>query len=180
MRPVLWGLILGVLLVSALVAINRHDPDPTEPITVVHVIDPRGDIEWSPPPTTTTTTTSTTSTTAPPPTTPRARTAPRPVGEIADIIRRGFARFGPAVAEEAVRVAGCESTGDPSGQRLDEHAVNGQHLGVLQLSRKYHEARARRLGFRWEQMAEAGPNVAVAADLYSESKWSPWTCRWAA
>lgn len=123
----------------------------------------------------------------------RARTAPtvrtqsvgaaarvHPVGELQDMIRAGFARFGPDVAEQAIRVAGCESTGDETGQRLNPQAVNGPHAGLFQLSRTYHEARATRLGFTWAQMFEPGPNIAVAADIFGESRWGPWTCRWAA
>lgn len=129
-------------------------------------------------------TTTSTTTVAPVATTqPVARTAPnvraasvsRPVavGEVADIIRAGFARFGPAVAEEAVRVAQCESN-------LDPRATNGQHASLFQISRTYHEARARRLGFTWEQMWDPTVNTTVAADIYGEQKWQPWTCRWAA
>lgn len=130
-------------------------------------------------------------TTVPPTTTAVARSAPTthaaalraaPVGELQDLIRTGFARFGAAVAEEAVRVAGCESTGDETGQHLDPAAVNGQHAGLFQLSRTYHEDRAIRLGFTWDQMFEAQPNITVAADLFAEKgRWSPtWTCSWAA
>lgn len=139
----------------------------------------------------TTTTAPTTTTTRA--TTSRARSAPtvrtasatppavvRPSGVLQDLIRQGFARFGAEVAEQAVRVAGCESTGDETGNRLDERATNGQHAGLFQISRTYHEDRARRLGFTWDQMWTAEPNIAVAADLFSESGWGPWTCRWAA
>lgn len=112
----------------------------------------------------------------------RVVTASRPSSELADMIRAGFARFGPAVAEEAVRVAGCESTGDETGNNLNEAAKNGPHAGLFQLSRIYHEERARRLGFTWDQMFQAGPNIAVAVDLFAEQgSWSPtWTCAWAA
>jgi hypothetical protein len=125
-------------------------------------------------------------------TTARARSAPSkqrttmraasaaPVGVLQDKIRAGFARFGPHVAEQAIRVAGCESTGDETGQHLDERAVNGQHAGLFQLSRTYHEERARRLGFDWPRMFEAEPNITVAVDLFAEQQWRPWTCRWAA
>lgn len=110
----------------------------------------------------------------------RARTGPivrtasvRPTGEIADIIRSAFARFGPDVAEQAVRVAQCES-------HLDPRATNGQHASLFQISRTYHEARARRLGFDWSRMWEPAVNAAVAADIYASSGWTPWTCRRAA
>jgi hypothetical protein len=99
---------------------------------------------------------------------------PTPIaGEVADIIRAGFARFGPAVAEQAVRVARCESTLNPT-------ATNGHHAGLFQVAEPYHRARIARLGFTWAQMLEPAPNTAVAADLYAESGWQPWSCRWAA
>lgn len=112
----------------------------------------------------------------------RARTAPIAVGALQDMIRAGFARFGPAVAEQAVHVAGCESTGDPTGAHLDPEATNGAHAGLFQLSKTYHEERARRLGFTWQQMWDAWANITVAADLFAEKmRWAPtWSCAWAA
>lgn len=128
--------------------------------------------------TSTTTAPPTTSTTAPPKVSHPARTiraASVEPGPIPDMIRAGFARFGSAVAEQAVRVSGCET-----GHTYDPHATNGAHAGLFQLSRTYHEERARKLGYSWDRMFEAGPNIAVAADLYAESGWGPWTCRYAA
>lgn len=122
------------------------------------------------PPTTTTSTTSRTFVSHPRRTIPAAPSSP-----VVDMIRAGFARFGPDVAEQAVHVAGCET-----GHTYDPHATNGAHAGLFQLSRTYHEERARRLGYTWSQMFEPGPNIAVAADLYAESGWGPWTCRYAA
>lgn len=106
-----------------------------------------------------------------------ARSAPtRPTGEIVDIIRSAFARFGPDVAEQAVRVSRCET-----GGTFNPAVVNGSgHTGLFQLSPRWHTARAQRLGFSWAQMREALPNALVAADLYGEQKWGPWTCRRAA
>lgn len=136
-------------------------------------------------------TTSSTTTTLPPATTTtaRARTAPnvsaasasRPTpaavtGDIPNLIRQGFARFGQAVAEQAVRVSGCET-----GRTYDPAVVNSSgHTGLFQLSPRYHTARAQKLGFTWDQMRQAVPNIAVAADLYAEQGWRPWTCRYAA
>lgn len=137
--------------------------------------------------TATSTTTTTTSTTVAPTTTTtaRARTAPihsasvsrpAPAGDIPAAIRAGFARFGPAVAEQAVRVSSCET-----GGTFDPTVVNASgHTGLFQISRRYHEARVNRLGFTWDQMREAWPNITVAADLYAEQGWRPWTCRYAA
>ena len=107
---------------------------------------------------------------------PRARTAPTrrvraaATGDVPNLIRSVFGRFGPTVAEQAVRVFGCESGFNPA-------ARNGQHAGLAQLSKQYQEARARRLGFTWDQMFEPIPNLTVAADIYGESGWRPWTCR---
>lgn len=98
---------------------------------------------------------------------------PAPAGEVADIIRAGFSRFGPVVAEQAVRVANCESTLNPG-------ATNGAHAGLFQISRQYHQPLVARLGFTWEQMFTAQPNATVAAALYEQSGWQPWSCRWAA
>ena len=71
---------------------------------------------------------------------------------------------------QALRVARCESNYDP-------HARNGSHYGVFQLSRKYHEARARNLGYSWDDMWDAGKNTRVAYDLYKDSEWGPWVCK---
>lgn len=128
----------------------------------------------------TTTSTSTTTTTAAPTTTtttgPEVKAAAVTgvavhTGDIADAIREGFARFGPAVAEQAVDVADCESLG------LNPHATgDAGERGLFQIHPKYHQDRIRRLGFTWDQMYEVGPNIAVAVDLYAEQGWSPWTC----
>jgi hypothetical protein len=96
-----------------------------------------------------------------------ARTAPIPV-----MVREAFARFGPVVAGQAVRVADCET-----GGTFNPRARSGSHYGLFQISRRWHDARVRRLGFTWTQMTQVGPNVAVAIDIYRESGWVPWTCR---
>lgn len=118
---------------------------------------------------------------------PRARTAPTrrtvhalsvpaSAGEAVAVIRDVFARFGAVVVEQAVRVSGCET-----GGTYNPAVVNSSgHTGLFQLSPRYHTARASRLGFTWAQMREARPNALVAADLYAESGWGPWTCRSAA
>lgn len=93
-------------------------------------------------------------------------------GAIPDLIRSVFGRFGANVAEQAVRVAGCESHFDPT-------VVNASgHTGLFQLSSRYHQGRAARLGYSWAQMREALPNITVAADLYGEThSWQAWTCK---
>lgn len=124
-----------------------------------------------------------TTTSAPAPVTttvPRARTAPieRPARSVGDsegvrrIVREVFGRFGPVVADEAVRVASCET-----GGTFDPNATNGQHLGLFQISRAYHADRVQRMGYLWAQLADPEVNALVAADIYAESGWGPWTCR---
>lgn len=117
-------------------------------------------------PTTTSTTTSTATTTTAAPRRPK----PAFSGSVPDAIRAGFARFGTAVAEQAVRVAYCESTHNPA-------ARNGAHYGLFQISSTWHDARVHRHGFTWERMTEVGPNITVAVDIYAEQGWGPWTCR---
>ncbi len=86
-------------------------------------------------------------------------------GSIPAAIRAAFGSAG----DKAVAVARCESSLIPTKQ-------NGVHAGLFQLSRTWHEGRARRLGFAWAQMYEAGPNIAVAHHLFLEKGWAPWSC----
>lgn len=177
MRLLLLCIILG-LLVAGIVALKA----PSEETSVVRSSNVRTELDrnWiklPPKPSTTTTThvrlvPSTTTTAV-------ARSAPSEresnSSQVQFTIRRAFARFGAEVAEEAVRVSGCET-----GGTWNPAARNGAHAGLFQLSRTYHEDRARRLGFTWEQMFQVEPNIAVAVDIYRESGWTPWTCRTAA
>lgn len=104
-----------------------------------------------------------------------------PVGVLQDLIRAEFARFGPVVAEQAVRVAGCESTGDETGERIDPNATGSQgEVGMFQLHPDYQAARAAKFGWVMTDLYDPAKNVAVAADLYAESGWSQWTCEYAA
>lgn len=64
-------------------------------------------------------------------------------------------------------VVRCESGFNPT-------ARNGSSTGLAQLHRRWHEARARRLGFVWQRMIEARPNLLVAADLWREQGMGPW------
>ncbi len=89
--------------------------------------------------------------------------------------------FGAKWGPSAVRVAACESAGDTAPPwRLDIQAVNGSHAGLFQISRRWHEGRARRLRFAWNDLFTARPNARVARDLFDEQGWGPWVCRWAA
>lgn len=68
----------------------------------------------------------------------------------------------------ALEVARCES-----GFRAN--ARNGSHVGLFQLTGKYHKPRATELGFTWDQVSvEAYANAAVAYDLYAEQGRRPW------
>lgn len=171
-------LALATLLAAALV--NRIEPS-VEVETVPHQLNPSpADGE----PASFSYVLPTTTTTAPPApkTVLKRKRAPLPTqerteafeaayaSEVATLIREGFARFGPDVAEEAVRVAWCESRHVPT-------ARNGQFVGTFQLG-DYHRHIAERLGFTWDEVAtQARPNIAVAAELYADSGWGPWECK---
>ena len=69
---------------------------------------------------------------------------------------------------------GCangESGGNPRAQ-------NGDHAGLFQIARYWHEQRFTRRGWSWEQDAfDAERNAAIAYELWSDSGWGPWSCR---
>lgn len=166
------------LQVSALKSADSIVVEPPEPTTTTST-------------STTTTSTSTTTTTAPPPppttapptTSPpppptTAPPAPEPVVEPepapepppapqGDIEQMIYDVFGDAGAR-AVQVARCESG-------LNPRAVNGQYRGLFQLG-NYHVGRAEAMGYSWDQMFEAYPNIVVAHNLYAEQGWRPWSC----
>lgn len=111
----------------------------------------------------------------------RSTAVAAPAGSLHDLIRAGFARFGPVVAEQAVRVAGCESTGDSSGERLNPNATGSQgEVGLFQLHPRYQSGRAAKFGWSMNDLYDPAKNVTVAVDLYASSGWQPWTCRTAA
>lgn len=89
-----------------------------------------------------------------------------------EIIHVWFDRYGASMddKEDAIEVARCESS-------LNPRATNGVHYGLFQISRTYHEARARSLGYTWDEMLQAGPNSHVAASLWAEEGWGPWSCK---
>lgn len=88
-----------------------------------------------------------------------------PAGSVEEMI---IATFG-SEGNRAIQVAKCESGLNPA-------ARSGQYMGLFQLG-NYHRARAARLGFTWDQMLQAGPNIAVAYDLWQEQGWGPWSCK---
>lgn len=93
-------------------------------------------------------------------------------GAIPDLIRAVFSQFGPDVAEQAVRVFGCET-----GGTYDPAARNGNHVGLAQISARWHRERIARLGYTIDQLTDPLVNLHVAADLYAEQQWRPWTCK---
>lgn len=89
-----------------------------------------------------------------------------------DLIRMSFAAEGatPAQQDQAVAVARCESSLN--------HAVTspgGGNWGLFQIN-KVHAARVNALGFGWHEMLHPWQNSIVAADIWAEQGWRPWTC----
>jgi hypothetical protein len=87
-------------------------------------------------------------------------------------------KYWPGDDDKAVRVAGCESTGDRSGPTYDlDPGATGSagERGTLQLH-PVHRERVASLGYSWDDMYDAGKNTIVAWDLFTESGWEPWTC----
>lgn len=68
---------------------------------------------------------------------------------------------------------GCangESGGNP-------HAVNGDHAGLFQISRRWHEAKFLARGWTWADAYDAWPNIVIAHQLWLDQGWAPWSCR---
>lgn len=177
MRAVLFLLLAGLLLLTVWLVTEAADVD-SESVRV-ETVATWGSVK---PPYVVDAQMFTTTTTARPRSAPTRRTTMRAASvapsaaEALAVIRDVFSRFGAAVAEQAVRVSSCET-----GGTFNPTVVNSSgHTGLFQLSPRYHTARAARLGFSWPQMSEARPNALVAADLFAEQQWRPWTCRYAA
>lgn len=166
---VLW-LLLYLLVVTGYRAVHEAVPPDPRMVAVSAGKAFVADMDGMP----TTSTTTTTLKARPAPTVRVSRPTPTPavaVGEIPSLIRQMFGRFGADVGEQAVKVFGCET-----GGTYNPRATNGSHAGLAQISRRWHGARIARLGFTWEQMFEATPNLTVAADIFAEQGWRPWTC----
>lgn len=177
-RAILLAILVALLLwLLMAVSLTHRNLDVS-----VRTVDDR-ELAWTPTkPATTTTTAAPTTTTATPRVVAHARSAPKPLAvpparaEIVAAIRRGFARFGPAVAEQAVRVSYCETA-----ETFDPHSTGAEgERGLFQIHPKWHQDRIARLGFTWDDMYDVEANIAVAVDIYSESRWGPWSCRTAA
>ena len=89
-----------------------------------------------------------------------------------DMIRVAFSERGasPAQQEEAIRVAHCESTLRPGAI-----SPGGGNWGLFQINR-VHQGRVAALGFDWQEMLHPWQNAQVAADIWAEQGWRPWTC----
>lgn len=131
--------------------------------------------------------TTTTTTTLPP--TPKIRSsgqasaaavvvpdsAPPPDGDAA---AAAIAQWFPNNYQSAYNVASCESTG---GHGLDPSAVSpgGGNWGLFQIN-TVHKERVANMGYSWDQILDPYINAEVAASIYGEQGWGPWSCRWAA
>ena len=89
-----------------------------------------------------------------------------------DIIRMSFAERGatPQQQEQAVQVARCESG-------LNGFAISpgGGNWGLFQINR-VHAGRVAAMGYSWEQMRNSWENSVVAADIWAQQGWRPWSC----
>ena len=90
----------------------------------------------------------------------RGRAPSRPSGDIAALISSY-----PWPAQQALAVAACEGGETSVG-------IYG-HRGYFQIG-EVHLGRIHRLGYTWDDMLVAGPNIAVALDLWDEQGWVPW------
>ncbi len=89
-----------------------------------------------------------------------------------DFIRVAFSERGANTEqqEQAVRVAHCEST-----LRPDAKSRGGGNWGLFQIN-TVHRARVEAMGYTWDQMLLPYENARVAADIWAEQGWRPWTC----
>jgi len=110
----------------------------------------------------------------PPTTSPRrVETVPltaSPAGRPTSVEQAILSLWGPVEGPRAVRVARCESGGNPT-------ARNGPNYGVMQINITAHAKRIAAMGYTTASMLEVGPNLAVAHAIWSQSGWRPWSCR---
>lgn len=89
-----------------------------------------------------------------------------------DFIRVAFAERGAdqVQQEQAVRVANCESS-------LNHAAVSpgGGNWGLFQIN-TVHRGRVAAMGYAWDQMLMPYENARVAAAIWAEQGWGPWSC----
>ena len=89
-----------------------------------------------------------------------------------DMIRVAFADRGasPAQQEQAIEVARCESGLNPGAV-----SPGGGNWGLFQIN-TVHKARVAKVGWGWHEIVHPWQNATVAADLWAEQGWGPWTC----
>lgn len=82
---------------------------------------------------------------------------------IPDMIRDEFGDH----ADDALRVARCES-------RFDPQAFYAGAVGVFQIMASAHDWRVKKVEGR--DLTDARTNIRVARHLFEEQGWRPWTC----
>lgn len=88
-------------------------------------------------------------------------------------ITLAFGDRGPEVVDQAMRVAGGATPRCPNGEStMNPRAVNGSHVGLFQLSTRYHSHR-----FGGGDPFDPLVNALAARSLYDEQGWGPWSCR---
>ena len=75
-----------------------------------------------------------------------------------------------AQQDQAVRIAHCEST-----LRHDAVSPGGGNWGLFQIN-TVHRGRVEAMGYTWDQMLLPLENARVAAAIWAEQGWGPWTC----
>ncbi len=82
----------------------------------------------------------------------------------------------PGVADQATRVAQCESGLDPTAV-----SPGGGNWGLFQINSVHASQFEAVTGQPWSNVLNPYPNAQYAAWLYYNSGgWSPWSCAWAA
>ncbi len=91
---------------------------------------------------------------------------------VEEMIWTAFSERGasPQQIDEAIRVAHCESTLNPGAV-----SSGGGNWGLFQIN-TVHRGRVADMGYSWHQMLMPYQNAQVAADIWAEQGWGPWTC----
>jgi Transglycosylase SLT domain len=71
---------------------------------------------------------------------------------------------------QAVEVARCESGLNPGAV-----SPGGGNVGLFQINR-VHTSWVNQLGYSWYQMYQPYQNAQIAAELWSQQGWGPWSC----
>jgi hypothetical protein len=80
------------------------------------------------------------------------------------------AYFPPEQIDTAIAVMSCESRGEVGAVGLV-----GER-GLFQIRPEFHQWRADRLFWRGASLFHPEVNIAVAADLWADAGWRPWSC----